>query len=105
LDITAAGHILSHETILDGVREVKEEIGIEVCRDELALLGVIDYCVVKENFIDKEIAHTYLYEYKQSFDDFVLQEKEVAGIFRTEFNEFYDLWTGSIHTIKLTGII
>jgi hypothetical protein len=28
----------------------------------LALLGVIDYCVVKENFIDKEIAHTYLYE-------------------------------------------
>jgi isopentenyldiphosphate isomerase len=105
LDITAAGHILSHETIMDGIREIHEEIGILVSHEELELLGIIDYCVEKENFIDKEIAHTYLYEYKQAFSDFVLQQEEVSGIFKTEFNEFYDLWTGRLDTIKLTGII
>src|SRR5690606_6282649 len=70
LDITAAGHILAHETVLDGVREIKEEIGINVSPDELELLGVIDYCVERENFIDKEIANIYLYRYKQSFAEF-----------------------------------
>src|SRR5690606_34920459 len=55
LDITAAGHLLAHETILDGVREIKEEIGIEVLPNQLELLGSIDYCVEKENLIDREI--------------------------------------------------
>ncbi|MFC0271472.1 hypothetical protein ACFFIX_08395 [Metabacillus herbersteinensis] len=52
LDITAAGHLLSHETIYDGVREVKEELGINVTYAELVPIGVIKYCVTKENFID-----------------------------------------------------
>lgn len=103
LDITAAGHLLAHETILDGVREIKEEIGIEVLPNQLELLGSIDYCVEKENLIDREIAHTYLYIYDQTLSDFVLQEEEVAGIFKTDFNEFYKLWTGSINEITMIG--
>ncbi|MEC2070995.1 NUDIX hydrolase [Alkalihalophilus marmarensis] len=41
-DITAAGHILANETIEDGVREVHEELGIEVTMNELIPLGAIE---------------------------------------------------------------
>lgn len=54
LDITAAGHLLADETVEDGVREIKEEIGIDVAFKELVKLGVIDYCVVQEGLLQKE---------------------------------------------------
>ena len=59
-DITAAGHLLAHETVFqDGIREIKEELGIDVSSNELELLGIIDYCVEREDFIDKEIANIF----------------------------------------------
>jgi isopentenyldiphosphate isomerase len=65
-DITAAGHILAHETIEDGVREVQEEIGINVSINDLISLGVINYCVIRKELIDKELAHVYLFESNNS---------------------------------------
>lgn len=103
LDITAAGHLLAHESVLDGIREINEEIGIEVSVDELESLGTIDYCVTKENFIDKEIANVFLYRYKQSMDAFTLQKEEVSGIFKVVFNDFYELWLGDLDAVRIEG--
>jgi isopentenyldiphosphate isomerase len=87
-DITAAGHLLADEIVKDGVREIKEEIGIDVPFEELVPLGVIDYCVIKEDFIDKELANVFLYKSENTFDDFTLQAEEVSGIVRAKFNDF-----------------
>ncbi|OBZ14002.1 NUDIX hydrolase [Bacillus sp. FJAT-27264] len=105
LDITAAGHILAHETVLDGIREVHEEIGIEVTIDELESLGVIDYTTKQPSLIDKELANVFLYRYTKTLEDFTLQEEEVAGIFKAEFDDFYDIWHGEKEQIQASGFI
>lgn len=103
LDITSAGHILADETVKDGVREIKEEIGIDVEFEELLGLGVIDYRGVKENFIDNEYANVFLYKNDHSFDDFTLQAEEVSGIVRSKFKDFADLWFGTKDEIEISG--
>jgi isopentenyldiphosphate isomerase len=105
LDITAAGHIMSDETVFDGIREIKEEIGIDLTIDELEPLGVVDYIVVNDNFIDKEMANVYFYRYNFSFDEFILQKEEVSGVFKADFDDFYALWFGKVHQIKVQGFI
>lgn len=105
LDITAAGHILAHESVLDGVREIKEELGIEVSTQELEFLGVLDYCVEKDHFIDKELANIFLYKSNPSFKDFQLQTEEVSGLFKTGFYDFYRLWSGKLDKIHITGFV
>ncbi|WP_280771611.1 NUDIX hydrolase [Salipaludibacillus daqingensis] len=103
LDITAAGHLLADETIKDGVREIKEEIGIDVTFEDLVKLGEIDYCVVKENFIDKELANVFLFRSENTFDDFVLQEEEVSGIVKAKFTDFAKLWLSETDEIEVNG--
>lgn len=103
LDITAAGHLLAHETVQDGVREMAEEIGVRATIDELTALGVIDYQVEKDSFIDKEIAHVFLYRQQVAFADFTLQVEEVAGIVKARFSDFMALWQGEKTLIPVSG--
>lgn len=103
-DITAAGHILANESVQDGVREIKEEIGIDVSFRELVPLGIIDYSVLKEGFIDKELANVFLYKCNKSFDDFTFQREEVKGIVKVEFNDFIELWYGEKDFIRIKGV-
>lgn len=102
-DITAAGHLLAHETVQDGVREVREEIGINVSIDELVSLGDLDYCVTRDELIDREIAHVYLYESDLTFDDFTLQIEEVSGMLKVRFKEFEALWRNLQDEIFVEG--
>lgn len=103
LDITAAGHLLAEESIGDGVREIKEEVGIDVSVNELVSIGMIEYCVIKENYIDKEMANVFLYQYNQTFNEFKLQKEEVSGIVRVGFNDFYELWLEEKKEVRITG--
>ncbi|MEK3732452.1 MULTISPECIES: hypothetical protein [Paenibacillus] len=76
---------------------------IDVALEDLIALGVIHYCVVKDNFIDNEYANVFLYKSNNTFDDFTLQEEEVAGIARAKFKDFTDLWFGAKKEIEISG--
>lgn len=103
LDITAAGHLLAHEDAKGGVREMEEEIGIQVEIEELIHLGVFHYEMNNGDILDKEFAHTFLYKKTMDFKEFHLQEEEVAGIVSTKLADFYDLWQGRKELIEVNG--
>lgn len=92
LDITAAGHILADEDSKDGLREVKEELGIDVSIDELFSIGIVKDSLISPTFIDKELSHVFLYTKNVPFEKYSLQQEEVSGIVKAKMIDFEKLW-------------
>lgn len=103
LDITAAGHLLAHETVSDGIREVHEELGIEVNIEEVISLGVVKNSINLQNFHDHELSHVFLLKRNEPFTKFNLQKEEVSGIVKANFNEYYDFAYGLRQSIEVEG--
>ncbi|MFB7140076.1 NUDIX domain-containing protein [Gottfriedia sp. NPDC056225] len=102
-DITAAGHLLFTETVEDGLREVKEELGIEVKMDDVISLGIIKNSIILETIIDHELSHVFLLKSDKPFTNFNLQKEEVSGIVKADFNHFYQFAHGLRDTILVEG--
>ncbi len=61
LDLTVAGHLLSGERPLDGVREAQEEMGLELDAARLVPLGVrMTVFRSGEGRLDRELTHVFL---------------------------------------------
>jgi isopentenyldiphosphate isomerase len=105
LDITAAGHILSHELIDDGVREVHEELGMKIDFDDLSYAGVIKEELNGCGIIDRELANVYLYTKPVIFESFNLQLDELSGILRTTLGNFEQLFTHEKQEVCSEGFI
>jgi len=103
LDITAAGHILAHEEAMDGLREVKEELGIEIRIEELFSLGIIKDSLNSPDFIDNEMCHVYVYNKQVPYDLYNLQIEEVSGIVRMSLDSFVKLWFGEVSESEAEG--
>ena len=103
-DITAAGHLLANETVNDGIREVKEELGINLSMNDLHSIGIVKDRIFNAEFIDNEFAHTYLYIMKTENLPFRLQQEEVAGIYAAALSEVTKLYEQQIDHIILKCI-
>ncbi|MBD8014932.1 MULTISPECIES: NUDIX hydrolase [Planococcus] len=105
-DITAAGHLLADETVEDGVREVKEELGLEVDFDKLILLGMVKDQMEIPGFIDNERCHCFLYPMPNNNDlRFELQLEEVSGMGEVDFEALADLFAGKEEEVEIDGFI
>lgn len=105
LDITAAGHLLADETVQDGVREIKEELGMDIAYEKLVPLGVFSYSVKHGNLIDNEFANIFLYNSEHHLNDFILQAEEVSGMAKARIKDFEQFWLGKKEKIKITGFV
>ncbi|MEI5992615.1 NUDIX hydrolase [Candidatus Enterococcus mansonii] len=103
LDITAAGHLLAEETVLDGFREVKEELGIEVAINQALFLGVFPVQISLGSFMDNEFTNVYLVNQKIMLGEFHLQEEEVESLFPIPLTTLKMLLNDSSAEAVLTG--
>lgn len=102
-DITAAGHLLANEDAFDGLREVKEELGIDIGMEELFSVGTIKASLVSSKLIDKEMCHVYVYNKHVPYEKYSLQKEEVSGIIRTSLYLFEKLWFGEVMELEAEG--
>ena len=100
-DITAAGHLLAHETVDDGLREVEEELGLLLNMNELQSLGIIKDTILHGEFIDHEFAHTFMYISENENLALRLQVEEVSGIFSASLSDVIRLFEDKVESISL----
>ena len=81
-DVSVAGHIGAGESLLLGaLREISEEIGLQVEESELELIAVHKEAKDHPNGIrDREFRHVYLCELRTPLEDLEPQESEVAEL-------------------------
>lgn len=80
LDLSATGHLVAGETPLEGIRELREELGIDVEPSSLVPLGrrrLVDDSGEGRN---REIAHVYLLADDRPLDAFPVDRSEVDGL-------------------------
>ena len=102
LDISAAGHILAGETIDEGIREVQEELGLELQMSDLIFAGkrveVSDGLTGVKN---REYQSVFFYATNQTLVDFKPDPLEVSGLAAIPLQEAIDLFSKSIDQVDV----
>jgi isopentenyldiphosphate isomerase len=102
-DITAAGHLLSTETVADGVREIAEEVGVTVTMDDLRSAGTIQNIVHTTLIDDREWARCYVYDVDAE-PTFTLQREEVETLVTCTVSDFQALIAHTAAEIPITDV-
>ncbi len=105
LDVTAAGHLESHEEPLDGVREIEEELGVDIDLDRLIPLGLrIDAQDESNGSRNREFAYVFLYRDDRPLLDYRLQEEEVSALLAIPVDQGLALLFDEKHSVTCGGI-
>lgn len=91
LDVSCAGHLLAGETAADGVRELAEELGVEVPFAELGLVGQVREDYSCGALLDREVAHVYRYETARLLTQFRPDPVEVSGLYEVLVTDLHKL--------------
>lgn len=108
LDISVAGHLSAGEDTLDGVREIKEELGLNVNKENLFFLGrdiqMFDALLKNGIFVqDREFVSTFLLIDETAPEKCILQPEEVAALYQIPLSDAFNLFSGQKPSIKIKG--
>jgi isopentenyldiphosphate isomerase len=92
LDITAAGHLSAGEETLDGLREIKEELGLKVNPERLIPLGTIAIEQQLPVGYDREFHEVFLLRDDTPPEKLRLQKEEVESVFRLNLDDVETLY-------------
>jgi isopentenyldiphosphate isomerase len=92
LDITAAGHLSTGEETLDGLREIEEELGLQVNPERLVPLGTLRVEQQLPAGYDRELHEVFLLADNTPPEDLRLQKEEVESVFRLNLDDVEALY-------------
>mgnify|MGYP003291494180 CR=1 FL=1 len=93
LDISSAGHLSAGDNSLQGaVRELKEELNLEVNPDELQFIKTLKRSSkYTETFINNEFDDLYILRTKKKISEMQFQKEEISEIFFVSYKKFKDM--------------
>ena len=93
LDISCAGHLTAGDTSIEGaIRELKEELNLDVKESDLEFIKTIKRChVSNKTFIDNEYDDFYILRTDKSISDMKYQVEEISEIFFVPFQKFKEM--------------
>lgn len=93
-DASIGGHIRTGETVLDGAREAREELGLDLTADILVPLGLRTCTSRTATRIDREFQHIFLAQLDLALDAFRLNPEEVSALAWLGIEQGMDLVQG-----------
>jgi isopentenyldiphosphate isomerase len=107
LDVAAGGHYLAGEKLIDGLREVDEELGKHYTVNQLHYLGrslFVGIDVKKRRL--NEVIELYMTEDNDALSSYTLQEDEVDAIFACPIRELLRLRVNrdAEYSFRVTGL-
>jgi len=100
LDVSAAGHLSEGENMRDAVRELEEEIGLEVPFNTLQKIALRRYETRLDNIIDREFATIYMVACNQPLADYRPDPVEVADLVSISLSTFIELFTNQSESVQ-----
>jgi len=96
-DVSVAGHIAAGEiSIKSAIREIKEEIGLDISEKELSYQGIwIEKHEHTNGLIDNEVHHIYIAKLKEHFCKLTAQKEEVSDLKLVSLNYLENNYTNS----------
>ncbi|MFG6150491.1 NUDIX hydrolase [Halobacillus sp. B23F22_1] len=89
-DITAAGHIGIGETRIEGgLREIHEELGLELEEEKISYTGFYKEELKMKKFNDREICHIYLFPFDEALP--LLMNEEVTDVVKIDLEDFLSM--------------
>lgn len=106
LDISCAGHLQAGESVEDGVRELREELGLTTPFNELISCGIVaEENIISEHCVDREFNHIFILESDKLVEEYNIQISEVSGLFYINLNLFRELMSGDRSYVLTEGIV
>lgn len=104
LDVSVGGHYEAGESIAEGIREIQEELGLEVDFDDLVPVGVRITVARFNGLIDREFADNFLLVRDTDIQEYAYQRDEVAGLVAFAIDDALALFAGERETFTAQAV-
>ncbi len=104
-DISSAGHLVAGDDSVSGaLREIKEELGVEVLPEQLSLIGTRKKASkYTQTFVNNEFSDVYLLRWSLTLNQLHIQEEEVSAVKYVPLDEFRNMIHSGDKTLLMHG--
>jgi isopentenyldiphosphate isomerase len=103
-DLSATGHLAAGESPIDGRRELREELGIDLRPAAMVPLGVRRIVDEIPGGVNRELAHVFLAADDRPLVDYAPDRAEVAAVVDLPVSRGLDLVTGVVTEVPCVSV-